>query len=87
MSRLKPRQSPELTQARDLLRGLAAAFDSGTWDGIHRFARTNDIFERLTPDTCDCCGRQSRVDLLEALYTTVAAARNGVMAAKARATA
>jgi hypothetical protein len=72
----------EVQQAAEFLLVLSAAFESGTWEGVLKFARTNDIFERLEPIRCDCCGAPGPVDLLRALHATLHEARERVRQSK-----
>lgn len=81
----KDTQDPRLLKARDLLRDLAAAFDKGTWEGVHAYGKTSDIFDRLERKKCECCGlSDSRNDPLSELALTLYMAVDGVIAAKKR---
>jgi hypothetical protein len=70
--------APELVEARDLLVDLAAAFASGTYEGLFEFAKTNDVFQRLTKKACRCC-RQVKEDPMQRLWLLLVHARYAVM--------
>ena len=81
----KRRQHPRLPLMRDLLRDLAAAFDKGTMEGIHAYAETSDVFERLTLKECNCCGQPDhRNDLMSELAITLYRTVNAVADEKKR---
>ena len=79
----KEKPYAHLLLARDLLRELAAAFESGTYEGIHTYAETSDLFERLAPSSCPCCARWADPDPLYELFVDLTRIRAGVLEAEA----
>ena len=73
---------PELQNASQLLAGLAEAFASGTWEGVHKYAARTDLFERLGANACPCCA-MVKTDPLGDLMALLFRARQGVQVGKA----